>query len=256
MIVIGTADVPTPTQQVNVFKQPAGCRFVAVANGCTNQPVNFTDWYRVPTRSIFINGPYQTALTTAGRFHLFCHARHIHRTVYMERLTAVMMPRIPLPSVLPVVTVTPSLSICLGNSVQLNASGATQFDWAPSQGLSCITCANPVATPVITTPYVVTGTNSFGCTSQATVVVTVIQPLNMTTSGNDTLCIGQSVNLQASGAASYIWTPAQGLNNPRISNPTASPVVTTTTGVDMTDSAALPILHLSLLLLASIQRLT
>lgn len=234
MIVIGNSGcTDTVTQQVNVFVNSlpvAG--IVAVANGCTNQPVTFSGLVQGTDPINIYQWTISNGVNSSGQDFTYTFAtpgiftvRFITGTVNGCYDTATHTISIS-PS--PVVTVTPSLSICLGNSVQLNASGATQFDWAPSQGLSCINCSNPVATPVITTPYVVTGTNSFGCTSQATAVVTVIQPLNMTTSENDTLCIGQSVNLQASGAASYTWTPAQGLNNPRISNPTASPVVTTT----------------------------
>ena len=234
MIVIGNSGcADTVTKQVNVFVNSlpvAG--IVAVANGCTNQPVTFSGLVQSTDPINIYQWTISNGVNSSGQDFTYTFAtpgiftvRFITGTVNGCYDTATHTISIS-PS--PVVTVTPSLSICLGNSVQLNASGATQYDWAPSQGLSCINCSNPVATPVITTPYIVTGTNSFGCTSQATVVVTVIQPLTMTTSGNDTLCIGQSVNLQASGAASYIWTPAQGLNNPRISNPTASPAVTTT----------------------------
>lgn len=42
------------------------------------------------------------------------------------------------------------------------------------------------------------------------------------------ICGGGSVNLSASGGSSYSWSPANGLSNPNISNPVASPVVTTT----------------------------
>ncbi len=128
----------------------------------------------------------------------------------------------------PVISASASVRVCLGNSVQLNVTGAPQFQWSPLQGLSCSNCADPVASPVISTPYIVTGTNSFGCRGYDTVIVTVIQPLNMVTSANDTMCIGKSVNLMASGAATYTWTPAQGLNSTSISNPIASPSVTTT----------------------------
>jgi gliding motility-associated-like protein len=74
---------------------------------------------------------------------------------------------------------------------------------------------------------VVEGKNSFGCADYDTVVVTVIQPLRMTTSPNDSICIGQSTNLLVSGAASYNWSPSTGLNSTTISNPTAAPTVTT-----------------------------
>ncbi|RYF84171.1 MAG: gliding motility-associated C-terminal domain-containing protein, partial [Chitinophagaceae bacterium] len=127
----------------------------------------------------------------------------------------------------PVVTATPSLDLCRGNTVQLNAIGAASWQWLPLQGMSCYNCASPVASPSITTPYVVEGKNSFGCADYDTVVVTVIQPLQMTVSPDDSICIGQSTNLLVSGAASYNWTPAAGLNSTTISNPTANPAVTT-----------------------------
>jgi len=127
----------------------------------------------------------------------------------------------------PVVTATPPLNLCKGNTVQLNAIGASIWQWLPLQGLSCYTCPNPIASPTVTTPYVVEGKNSFGCADWDTVVITVVQPLKMTVAPDDSICIGQSVNLLASGATFYSWSPAIGLNNVNISNPTASPAATT-----------------------------
>ncbi|GAA4743290.1 PKD domain-containing protein [Flavisolibacter ginsenosidimutans] len=127
----------------------------------------------------------------------------------------------------PVVTATPPLNLCKGNTVQLNAIGASTWQWLPLQGLTCYSCPNPIASPIITTPYVVEGKNSFGCADWDTVVITVVQPLKMTVAPDDSICIGQSVNLLASGATFYNWSPAVGLNNVNISNPTASPSVTT-----------------------------
>lgn len=42
-----------------------------------------------------------------------------------------------------------------------------------------------------------------------------------------TICEGTSVQLSATGANSYIWTPANGLSNANIANPVATPSVTT-----------------------------
>lgn len=128
----------------------------------------------------------------------------------------------------PVVSATPSLNLCRGNTVQLNAIGAATWQWLPLSGLSCYTCPSPLASPNVTTPYVIEGKNSFGCTDYDTVVITVIQPLQMSVSPDASVCIGQSTNLLASGASSYNWSPAIGLNSTTISNPTASPTVTTT----------------------------
>ncbi|HYC27823.1 MAG TPA: gliding motility-associated C-terminal domain-containing protein, partial [Chitinophagaceae bacterium] len=74
----------------------------------------------------------------------------------------------------------------------------------------------------------VAGTSDLGCTAYDTVIVTVIQPLQMTTSPSDSICIGESINLLVSGAASYIWTPATGLGSVTSSNPIATPTITTT----------------------------
>ena len=41
------------------------------------------------------------------------------------------------------------------------------------------------------------------------------------------ICTGESVVLQAGGAAQYTWAPAVGLSNPSIANPIANPSVTT-----------------------------
>lgn len=72
------------------------------------------------------------------------------------------------------VTVVPgSAVIDEGESVQLTAAGATSYSWTPATGLSCTDCSNPVATPVISTIYVVTGTDANGCSGTASVTITV-----------------------------------------------------------------------------------
>jgi len=129
----------------------------------------------------------------------------------------------------PTVLASADFNLCRGSSTPLTATGngVTQWSWSPLQGLSCYNCASPVASPLTTTPYVVQGTNSFGCTGSDTVVITVIQPFKLTLSSADSICIGESTNLLASGASSYSWSPANGLNNTTVANPTASPTVTT-----------------------------
>jgi gliding motility-associated-like protein len=129
---------------------------------------------------------------------------------------------------IPVITASGDITLCRGNSANLSVTGnAVTYQWSPLQGLSCTVCTNPTASPLITTPYIVAGTNAVGCTVYDTVIVTVIQPMNLQVAGNDSICIGQSTLLQASGAATYIWSPAVGLSSTTISNPVASPVNTT-----------------------------
>jgi gliding motility-associated-like protein len=66
-----------------------------------------------------------------------------------------------------------SIVLLEGDSVQLNASGALTYQWTPSTGLSCSSCPNPMATPLQTTVYTVTGTDVNGCRSEETVSITV-----------------------------------------------------------------------------------
>jgi gliding motility-associated-like protein len=49
------------------------------------------------------------------------------------------------------------------------------------------------------------------------------------------LCKGMSIQLSASGTGSFVWSPANTLNNPNIFNPLATPEATTTFTVNLTD---------------------
>jgi gliding motility-associated-like protein len=49
----------------------------------------------------------------------------------------------------------------------------------------------------------------------------------MRNSNGDTLCLGESLRMSASGAYSYSWTPTAGLDNPSSPTPIATPSITT-----------------------------
>ncbi len=183
---------------------PVTIRQWRLSNGATASGENFTYTFLVP-------GTYTLQLI-AGSLN-GCYDTTSH-TIRID------------PS--PEMKVTASTVICLGSSAPLSATGAGSYQWLPLQGLSCYDCPNPVAQPTVTTPYIVEGKNSFGCAAYDTVVITVVQPLNLTTSGNDSICIGQSSNLLVSGATSYTWSPAIGLSSTATSNPVATPQLTTT----------------------------
>jgi gliding motility-associated-like protein len=118
-------------------------------------------------------------------------------------------------------------NVCLGNSTSLSATGAIQYLWSPATGLSCTTCPNPLVTPVDSVSYTVRGESNLGCFAFDTVLLTVSRPFQMLISPDDTLCIGESANLRASGANNYLWSPPQGLNRTDIADPTATPNATT-----------------------------
>lgn len=89
-------------------------------------------------------------------------------------------------------TVTPE-SIEEGQSAQLNASGLLSFVWAPEETVSDPALPNPVATPLVSTVYTVSGEDSNGCTGTATVelkvkgeaIVTKLTPSNFFSPNGD-----------------------------------------------------------------------
>ncbi len=125
------------------------------------------------------------------------------------------------------VQATNNSNVCLGNSIQLQANGAVQYSWAPATGLSCANCPDPTVTPTDSIVYTVTGTSSLGCDGHDSVTLSVRRPFDMLMPPNDTICAGRSVNLNALNANTYAWSPANGLNNTSIANPTATPATTT-----------------------------
>jgi hypothetical protein len=92
-----------------------------------------------------------------------------------------------------------------------------------------------VVSPSSTTTYTVVGDNG-GCTNSATSIVTVNNLPNVTaTAVQDTICIGNSTGINATGALSYTWSPATGLSATTGSTVVANPTVTTTYTVTGTD---------------------
>lgn len=66
-----------------------------------------------------------------------------------------------------------NFKILKGSDVPLSASGAETYQWTPLTGLNNADIANPVASPIASIQYVVTGYDSLGCTDKATVNITV-----------------------------------------------------------------------------------
>ena len=136
---------------------------------------------------------------------------------------------------LPIISTNNDTSICIGSCVQLNATGGTSYVWTPTTGLSNPNIASPIACPLVTTAYTVTGTDGNGCFDTTSVIIT-INPLPIVDAGPDVwVCAGDSIELNATGAITYTWTPAAGLNNTTIPNPLAGPLLTTTYIVEGTD---------------------
>jgi PKD repeat protein len=112
-------------------------------------------------------------------------------------------------SILITVNVTPTIvisisspSICQGNSVQLNASGANTYTWLPASIAQSISVS-----PTVSTTYTVRGNNP-GCANRTATVAIGVSPTPVITisSSSSLACAGDVVALAANGAANYTWT--------------------------------------------------
>lgn len=134
----------------------------------------------------------------------------------------------------PTVSIAGSNSLCSGSTITLTASGATSYTWNTSSNNTSLSIS-----PIITTLYNVTGSNSFGCenTVAKTISVTPVTVVNAHAS-SPSVCIGNTVSLYGSGAISYTWTG--GINDNVSFAPTISAGYTVNgTGACGTSSAVL-----------------
>ena len=128
-----------------------------------------------------------------------------------------------------------SQTVCYPNSAFLHGDGAAIYDWTPSLYLDDSTLQEPICTPQFDITYTLTVNDSFGCSASDTVSVKVKMPFTIVADPDITLCRNDAAQLNAFGGNNYLWTPAEGLDNPYLPNPTASPAVTTTYIVNSTD---------------------
>ncbi len=128
----------------------------------------------------------------------------------------------------PTVIVSGSLIVCKGSSTTLIASGTSTFKWY--NGTTLIgNNASISLNPTINTTYKVVGLVGLGtCTDSTNVTVVVNNLPTITINPNPAkIAAGQYTTLTASGASSYTWSPAAGLNSTTGASVIASPLITT-----------------------------
>jgi len=118
----------------------------------------------------------------------------------------------------------PDTTICFNTPAQLNGSIiASSFDWSPVIWLNNPNTLSPVASPRVTTSFILSAYDTLGCPKPGrdTVLVTVLPKVNAF-AGNDTaVVVGQPLQLNATGGEGYFWYPPTALSNVIVSNPVA-----------------------------------
>lgn len=135
---------------------------------------------------------------------------------------------------------TNSGTACIGNNVQLSVNEGVTYSWSGPNGFSSST-QNPVLNNISSNMaglYSVTVFNAAGCSQTSQTLVQVVPPIVASTNiSSATICEQGSVDLEAYGGTTYSWLPLEGLSNPNVYNPTASPKETTTYTVNITNGS-------------------
>jgi gliding motility-associated-like protein len=129
----------------------------------------------------------------------------------------------------PTIVVSDDVTICKNGQTQLNVnvSGSATYNWSPAATLNNPSSSNPVASPLVSTKYYVTITDVINCQYLDSVEVSVRPDAVFSINSPGQVCKDGSFQLNASGGDIYSWQPAGGLSNTGISNPIATPLVTT-----------------------------
>lgn len=127
------------------------------------------------------------------------------------------------------------VEICPGEGVQLQATGGSNYSWYPVEGLSNPFISNPIASPSVDRLYTVTVSNVNGCVDTDNIRVSV-NKVDGDAGENQTICLGEGIELGASGGVTYKWSPENTLHDPDVQRPIATPDITTDYTVLITNS--------------------
>lgn len=107
---------------------------------------------------------------------------------------------------LPAANAGTDVSLCIDDSVQLQASGGVSYLWTPAFGLSDTNIFNPFVKIVNSDTYTVSVTDANGCVNTDSVLVTVVPTPTATVTGPQLVCYGAVITLTAAGGDTYVWS--------------------------------------------------
>ncbi len=118
--------------------------------------------------------------------------------------------------------------LCPRDSVQFSSNGAISYYWTPSLYLNNDSIGDPISSAIVPIEYTIYGTNAKGCVDTDKVVIN-IAPQTVIDAGEDvTIYPGESHQIYTKGNASlFSWFPPYALDNTTVSDPVATPAVST-----------------------------
>lgn len=216
---------------VTVINPPIASFSISDNEGCLPHLVTFTNTTPLTSSCLwnFADGNTSTACVAS---HVFNNSGTYNVSLTISDIngcTASTQQTVVVHS-LPVADAGNDVSICSGGSALLNALGGITYSWNTGDTTQSI-----IVSPSANTTYSVTVTDLNGCTATDNVSVNISNTLQISVSNDTTICEGSTVSLFASGGTQFSWSPTVGLSNPNIANPQATPAVSTTYQVIVSD---------------------
>lgn len=107
------------------------------------------------------------------------------------------------PQIVPVIT--PSISICVGEKVELTASGGTKYSWSPSEGLNVTNGPSVISNPTNNIVYTVNIDKEGYCSNTATTAIIVHQFPIVNAGRDSTYNIDEQIFITAKGTGTITW---------------------------------------------------
>lgn len=120
-------------------------------------------------------------------------------------------------------------TVCLGDTIQLTATGNGNFAWSSAAWISDTSIANPITIVDSSHQYILEISNSLGCTTFDTITI-IAAPWQFVQTGDSlSICEGDTISLQATGTISnFDWGNSSALSCQFCASPQAFPTTTST----------------------------
>jgi hypothetical protein len=214
---------------------------LSFSTSASNSPTSYS-WSVIPSSSVSITNASSSVTSISfpysnGTYTIYCYATNGSGSSPTQSFVVTVFET-------PSITFSGANTFCQGSSTNLSASSTILaasptifYNWSPPSGLNTSVGPNVIASPIITTTYVVTATKGM-CSNTAAIVVTPLNNPNVNANiSYTTICAGSQVTLFGIGAITYTWTNNIFNNIPFSPTITNGYIVTGTDANGCTDTA-------------------
>ena len=136
----------------------------------------------------------------------------------------------------PVVDLGENMVLCPGESITLDPGSHSTYAWSDNSTGGTLLITNPDLNTTTTQNYSVTVTNEFACSNSDMIELTFRPIIEAAIEGSDGVCLGDTIQLMATGGLTYVWSDPNGsLSSTNQSTTMAFPTSATTYSVTVSD---------------------